>query len=335
MKKGFTLVELIVVILIIGILAAVALPMYSRAVERSRLAEVTALFGTVRKAQDMLRMKKHSYSCKWKALSFVDLPNSQYTDLYCLHGADAQTDSQCPSTATSFKVNLCGEGELKNFGVRAERANSEVFGNYQIYTYYDDPEQTLYCQGETEQAKALCADFLGVDEYSEPARPSPCDKTEEGEVGDSSTEPTDPTDPGDSDTGVEPEPEPEPEPGEDESFGDIELTNNYTQTKGCTSISGFFFPDCYTFKWEDGSEYQYTPGGRLGLLSQAVYYDKDGNKMFEVTFSNVTGDILGMECSSPDCRAANNGETIKCASIIGRCEQFASMMPTDTFPKPQ
>lgn len=333
MKKGFTLVELIVVILIIGILAAVALPMYSRAVERSRLAEVELLFGTVRQAQEMYRMRKHDYSCKWKALSFMSLPDSQYTDLYCLHGASAQTDGQCPSASTSFKINLCGEGDLKNYGIRAERENSEVFGHYQVYTYYHDPNRTVYCKADTKQSEALCADFLGVDEYAEPALPSPCDKTEEGEDGKPS-EPEKPTDPTPPAPQPEPEPEPEPAPGED-NFGDIELTNNYTQTKGCSSISGFFFPNCYTFKWEDGSEYQYTPGGRLGLLSQAVYYDQNGNKMFEVTFSNVTGEILGMECSSPDCRAANNGETIKCASIIGRCEQFAQMMPTDTFPKPQ
>lgn len=334
MKKGFTLVELIVVILIIGILAAVALPMYSRAVERSRLAEVTALFGTVRKGQDMLRMKNHEYSCKWKALSFVDLPNSQYTDLYCLHGADAQTDAQCPSSSTSFKVNLCGEGELDNFGVRAERENSEVYGHYQIYTYYNDPEQIIYCQADTEESQALCADFLGVETYTEPARISPCDQETGGEE---DTTPTEPEDPEETvpPAGPEPEPEPEPETPAEDVFEDVELTNNYTQSKGCTSISGFFFPDCYTFKWEDGSEYQYTPGGRLGLLSQAVYYDKNGNKMFEVTFSNITGDILGMECASPDCRAANGGETIRCASIIGRCEQFAQMMPTDSFPKPQ
>lgn len=43
MKKAFPLIELLVVVLIIGILAAIALPQYTKTVEKSRLATVIPL----------------------------------------------------------------------------------------------------------------------------------------------------------------------------------------------------------------------------------------------------------------------------------------------------
>lgn len=70
---GFTLIEVLVVVLIIGILAAFAVPEYFKVVERGRAAEAIAYFGDLQAAQERYLQRHGVY--------FVGIPQYSTFDV--------------------------------------------------------------------------------------------------------------------------------------------------------------------------------------------------------------------------------------------------------------
>ena len=63
-KDGFTLIEILVAVLIMGILSSIALPSYRRAVERSRAAESLTVLRAVYDACERTAMDRRLDTCK-------------------------------------------------------------------------------------------------------------------------------------------------------------------------------------------------------------------------------------------------------------------------------
>ena len=61
-KKGITLIELLIVIVIVGLLAAIAIPSYRSYLQRARRADAKTALEQLRAAQEMFRAERGGYS---------------------------------------------------------------------------------------------------------------------------------------------------------------------------------------------------------------------------------------------------------------------------------
>jgi type IV pilus assembly protein PilE len=92
--KGFTLIELMIAIAIIAILAAIAIPNYSKYIVRSKLSESTSALADVRVRMEQFYQDNRNYgnttSCSNTSLP-VDPPASDYFTFTCGTTTGAQS----------------------------------------------------------------------------------------------------------------------------------------------------------------------------------------------------------------------------------------------------
>lgn len=118
-KKGFTLMELVVVVLLIGILSAIALPQYQRALERSRVSEALTMLGNISTAERMCYMQSDVFSPNFADL-MLKIPVKPKA------GDDASNYSVGTGQAFEYDITDCADQECK---IKATRTT----GKYEIH----------------------------------------------------------------------------------------------------------------------------------------------------------------------------------------------------------
>jgi len=141
MKKGFTLIELMIVIAIIALLAAVALPKFSSASEAAKVANVQGNLANLRTALAINYAKHRTYPILGAAgirEAGTINPNSTFADYY--------SKSTMPETPAGENVtspsNDVADATNTNGGWFYDDATGEIHANLPSDAYGDDIDWT-------------------------------------------------------------------------------------------------------------------------------------------------------------------------------------------------
>ena len=99
-NKGFTLIELMIVVAIIGIMAAIAIPNFISYMCKSKQSEAKTNLGAIATSQEAYAAETNQYSTSFNNIGFVTKGSPRYT--YSLDAAGVTTFS---SSATSTAIN--------------------------------------------------------------------------------------------------------------------------------------------------------------------------------------------------------------------------------------
>jgi len=103
-RKGFTLVEILIVVVILGILAAIVIPQFTNASQEASASSLKSQLQTVRSQIELMRVKHNGFvpdfvAEQWLPLTDPDAYNGAWTE-----GAYLQSDPINPFTGNSLIV---------------------------------------------------------------------------------------------------------------------------------------------------------------------------------------------------------------------------------------
>ena len=129
-RKGFTLVELAVVIVIIGVLAAFGVPRFLQSVERSKAAEAFNYLSAVRSAQERYLAKEGCYadSATSTSLDINQVP-PKYFDVGTVIASHANAASP------SWELTLTRKSATSSYGAYLVRFTQTGFDTQTSGTY--------------------------------------------------------------------------------------------------------------------------------------------------------------------------------------------------------
>jgi type IV pilus assembly protein PilE len=112
LQKGFTLIELMIVVVIIGILASVAVPMYSDYVTRGKIAEATSNLATKRVMLEQFYQDNRTYI---GATACNNDTSGKYFDISCT-----------AQTAATYTLQAAGKAGLTGFTYTIDQNNTKT-----------------------------------------------------------------------------------------------------------------------------------------------------------------------------------------------------------------
>lgn len=107
--KGFTLIELMIAVVIVGILASIAYPSYIRQVQQSRQADAQGQVMEFASAMEAYRAKNFSYA----GASLADLGPSLSANEYYVSALNIAADGQSFSITSTPKGMMAGTAKIE------------------------------------------------------------------------------------------------------------------------------------------------------------------------------------------------------------------------------